>query len=102
MLKAGGRSGQSEGGLYLRRHRLRSSLIVSEFALSLLLLPGARLLIRGFVRLQIVDPGFSSQRVLTMQIAANDRKYRKNDTAVASFSRANEDGVAHLPGVQLC
>jgi predicted permease len=99
-LKAGGRSGQSEGGLYLRRHRLRSLLIVSEFALSLVLLIGAGLLIRSFVRLQNVDPGFSAKGILTMQIAANDPKYRKDDKVAASFYRALEDGVAHLPGVQ--
>jgi predicted permease len=99
-LKAGGRSGQSEGGLYLRRHRLRSLLIVSEFALSLVLLIGAGLLIRSFVGLQNVDPGFSAKGVLTMQIAANDPKYRKDDKVAASFYRALEEGVAHLPGVQ--
>jgi predicted permease len=99
-LKAGGRSGQSEGGLYLRRHRLRSLLIVSEFTLSLVLLIGAGLLIRSFVRLQNVDPGFSAKGVLTMQIAANDPKYRKDDKVAASFYRDFEDGVAHLPGVQ--
>ncbi len=99
-LKAGGRSGQSEGGLYLRRHRLRSLLIVSEFALSLVLLIGAGLLIRSFVRLQNVDPGFSAKGVLTMQIAANNPKYRNDDKAAASFYRVIEDGVAHLPGVQ--
>ena len=99
-LKAGGRSGQSEGGLYLRRHRLRSLLIVSEFALSLVLLIGAGLLIRSFVRLQNVDPGFSAKGVLTMQIAANDPKYHKDDKAAASLYRAIDDAVAHVPGVQ--
>ena len=99
-LKAGGRSGQSEGGLYLRRHRLRSLLIVSEFALSLVLLIGAGLLIRSFVRLQNVDPGFNANGVLTMQIAANDPKYHKDDKAAASLYRAIDDAVAHLPGVQ--
>src|SRR5215472_8061994 len=45
-LKAGGRSGQSDGGLYLRRHRLRSALVVCELAFSVILLIGAGLLIR--------------------------------------------------------
>jgi predicted permease len=98
-LKAGGRSGQNDGGLYLGRHRLRSLLIVSEFALSLMLLIGAGLLIRSFVRLQDVSPGFTADGVLTMQIAANDPKYRKDDKAAANFYREIEGRIAHLPGV---
>jgi predicted permease len=98
-LKAGGRSGQSDGGLYLGRHRLRSLLIVSEFALSLMLLVGAGLLIRSFVRLQNVPPGFNTDGVLTMQIAANDPKYRSNDKAAAYFYQEIEGRIAHLPGV---
>ena len=59
-LKAGGRSGQSEGGLYVKRHRLRGLLVTSELALSLILLIGAGLLIRSFVRLQAVAPGYTT------------------------------------------
>src|SRR4029077_20908118 len=59
-LTAGGRSGQSDGGLHLRRHRLRSLLVVSELALSLMLVIGAGLLVRSFVRLQNVPPGFTT------------------------------------------
>ena len=97
-LKAGGRSGQSDGGLYLKRHRLRGLLVVSELALSVILLIGAGLLIRSFVRLQSVAPGFTTDHVLTMQIAANDSKYRE-DKALANFYREIEARIAHLPGV---
>ena len=97
-LKAGGRSGQSDGGLYLRRHRLRGLLVVSELALSLMLLIGAGLLVRSFVRLQSVAPGFTTEHVLTMQIAATDPKYR-DDKALANLYREIEERVAHLPGV---
>jgi len=97
-LKAGGRSGQSDGGLYLRRHRLRGLLVVSELALSLMLLIGAGLLVRSFVRLQSVAPGFTTEHVLTMQIAATDPKYR-DDEALANLYREIEERVAHLPGV---
>ena len=55
-LKAGGRSTQNEGGLHTSRRRARSLLVVGEVALSLMLLIGAGLLVRSFVRLQAVSP----------------------------------------------
>ncbi len=97
-LKAGGRSGQSDGGLHLRRHRLRSLLVVSELAFSLMLVIGAGLLVRSFVRLQNVPPGFTTDRVLTMQVAANGVKYR-DAKAVARFFQEFESRSARLPGV---
>ncbi len=99
LLKTGGRSGQTEGGLRLTRHRLRGLLVVSEMALSLMLLAGAGLLIRSFVRLQSVPPGFTADRVLTMSVAATGSKYRE-DKAVARFYREIESGIARLPGVK--
>jgi predicted permease len=97
-LKAGGRTGQSEGGLYLRRHRLRGLLVVSELALSLMLVVGAGLLVRSFARLQNVPPGFNADRVLTMQVAVTGPKYHE-DRAVANFHQEIETRVSHLPGV---
>ncbi len=97
-LKAGGRSGQSDGGLYLKRHRLRGLLVASELALSLILLIGAGLLIRSFVRLQSVAPGFTADHLLTMQVAVNDTKYH-DQKALAGFYRQVETRIAHLPGV---
>src|ERR1041385_6579418 len=57
-LKAGGRNTQGDGGLGSSRRRLRSLLVVGEVAISMMLLVGAGLLIRSFVRLQNVSPGF--------------------------------------------
>jgi len=98
-LKAGGRSGQSDGGLGLGRHRLRGLLVVSELTLSLMLLIGAGLLVRSFVRLQNVPPGFSTEGVLTMQVVASDPKY-KDQKALVNFHREIEKRVANLPGVK--
>ncbi len=72
--------------------------MVSELALSLMLLIGAGLLVRSFVRLQSVAPGFTTEHVLTMQIAATDPKYR-DEKALANLYREIENRVVHLPGV---
>ncbi len=97
-LKAGGRSGQSDGGLYVKRHRLRGLLVVSEIAFSLILLIGAGLLIRSFVRLQNVAPGFTTDHVMTMVVAVSDSKYH-DDKVLTGFYRDVEARIDHLPGV---
>jgi predicted permease len=98
-LKAGGRSGQSDGGLHLKRHRLRGLLVVSELALSLMLVIGAGLVVRSFVRLQRVPPGFTAGQLLTMQVAANGAKYRQAK-AGTQFYQEIESRIARLPGVK--
>jgi predicted permease len=97
-LKSGGRSGQTDGGLLVSRHRLRGLLVVCELAFSLMLLIGAGLLIRSFARLQNVPPGFAVDHVISMQVAANGAKYRE-DKAVVGFYREVGDRIGRLPGV---
>ena len=100
-LKAGGRSGQSDGGLGPARNRLRGLLVVSELALSLMLLIGAGLLIRSFARLQDVPPGFATDHILTMQVVVNGPKYRGRDgKGVDQFFQEVENRIVHLPGVK--
>ncbi len=99
-LKAGGRSGQSDGGMHLARHRLRGLLVVSELALSLMLLVGAGLLIRSFVRLQSVPPGFTTDHVLSMNIWATGPQYREEKAAIQFFQEI-ADRITHLPGVRI-
>jgi len=103
-LKAGGRSGRSDGGLRLGRNRLRGLLVVSELALSLMLLAGAGLLIRSFGRLQSVPPGFATDHILSMQVAVNGPQsseeipvYRKR---LARFHHEIGDRIGQLPGVK--
>jgi predicted permease len=76
-------------------------LVVSELTLSLMLLIGAGLLVRSFLRLQSVPPGFTTDRVLTMEVAVAGRKYQndKNDKPIINFYKEIESRVAHLPGV---
>jgi len=98
-LRSGGRSGQTEGGLRLARHQLRGLLVAAELAFSLMLLVGAGLLIRSFVRLQSVPPGFSPDLVISMQVVASGPKYR-DDKAVDQFYEAVGERIVHLPGVK--
>ena len=99
-LKAGGRNTQGDGGFGGSRRRLRSLLVVSEVALSLMLLIGAGLLLRSFVKLQDVSPGFEPDGVISMRLGASARQFSNRDAAVAYF-RDFHDQIASLPGVTL-
>jgi predicted permease len=103
-LKAGGRSGASDGGLRLRRNRLRGLLVVSELALSLMLLTGAGLLVRTLARLQAVPPGFDAEHVLSLKVSANGPHNREEIAAVAKkidqFHREIGERIGRLPGVK--
>jgi putative ABC transport system permease protein len=93
-LKEGGR-GSTGGG----HHRLRSMLVVSEVALALVLLAGATLLSRSFLRLLQVDPGFQPARVLAMQIALPPMTYSQPPQRT-QFLQQLIQRVEALPGVQ--
>lgn len=94
-LKEGGR-GSTEG---LRRNRMRSLLVVSEVALSLMLLIGAGLLIKSFQRLRDINPGFKPEGVLTMSLALPDAKYAEGERQTAFFQQLI-GRAAQLPGVE--
>jgi putative ABC transport system permease protein len=95
MLKDGDRSGTSSPA----RHRLRALLVVSEVALSLVLLVGAGLLIRSFVRLAKVDPGFRPDHVLAVSIPLPVSRYPEAAQQAAFFQRLLER-VGELPKVR--
>jgi putative ABC transport system permease protein len=94
-LKQGGRSASADGaGQWLRR-----GLVASQVALALTLLVGAGLLTRSFASLQRVDPGFSPENVLTLNISLPAARY-PSDTARVAFWDALLPRVAAIPGVQ--
>jgi putative ABC transport system permease protein len=76
----------------------RMALVVAETALALMLLIGAGLLIKSFLYLQRVDPGFSSERVLTAQISLPAAKYADPPARGAFWRRLIESARA-MPGV---
>src|ERR1700733_8209694 len=80
-------------------HRTRSILVVSEVALSLMLLIGAGLMIRSFHRLQAVNPGFDSRGVLTMTAMVSSAKFPSPAQQIRFFERVLER-VRALPGVE--
>jgi putative ABC transport system permease protein len=94
-LKEGGRTSTTA----LVSQRLRHALIVVELALSLVLLNGAGLLLKSFLRLQEVDGGFRPDHVLTMRISPPETKYARPEQ-LRAFYRDVVDRVSRLPGVQ--
>ena len=99
-LKAGGRHTQGDGGFNTSRRRLRSLLVVAEVALSLMLLVGAGLLIRSFVRLQSVSPGFNPDGVISMRLGASGRQFPNRDAAV-EYYRQFAERIVSVPGVKV-
>src|SRR5579884_479055 len=93
-LKEGGR-GDSDS---LRRNRLRSFLVASEFALAFVLLIGAGLMIRSFFALQAVDPGFHPHNVLSMVVSVAGTK-EEPAARRAVFYRELLQRVRSVPGV---
>jgi putative ABC transport system permease protein len=77
----------------------RKVLVVAQVALSLVLLVGAGLMARSFVRLESVDPGFDPENVLTGRIQLAGQRYRASATATAFFDELL-DRVRRLPGVE--
>jgi putative ABC transport system permease protein len=94
-LKESGRGSGSSSA----RNRLRSVLVVSEIAMTLVLLICAGLLIKTVMRLRSVDTGFNSQNILAMNIALPSIKYPKPENQIAFFKQVSER-IAALPGVK--
>ena len=81
-----------------RASRLRHSFVIAEIALSVVLLTGAGLLVRSFLRLTAVSPGFDPQNLLTMKIQLSGAKYSKEGQSTTFFHELLKR-VRTLPGV---
>jgi putative ABC transport system permease protein len=91
---------ESRGGSSSSRHRrLRSTLVVAEIALALVLLVGAGLLLRSFSALTRVSPGFNAQNLLVINLPLSPRTYGDNVVRTAAVERIVER-VTALPGVE--
>jgi predicted permease len=93
------KEGGSKGGAVTGRGRLGSALVVTEVALSLLLLVGAGLLARTFANLMGVAPGFDPHNVLTFQLVLDGPRYDTTQKS-AAFYRDALERLRNLPGVE--
>ena len=94
-LKDSGQRGSETGG----RNRIGSLLIVSEIAVSFILLAGAGLLIKSFMHLREMNPGFNPDNVLVMRLTSPPGKYARGEPRAQLYKQLI-DAVKATPGVQ--
>ncbi len=92
-LKTGGRSGSGGGNV------LRSVLVIVEITLAVVLLSGAGLLLKSFVRLAAVDPGFKPEQIVLVETALPRGSYSQAEKQEAFYRRWIER-VSEIPGIK--
>ena len=97
-LKGTSRGAAGTSAIWGRGNNVRRLLVVSELALSVVLLIGAGLLIRSFARLQDVPPGFDPRDVLTFDLTMTGRKYNDKQTTLNTYRQLWER-MEHLPEI---
>jgi putative ABC transport system permease protein len=90
----------NRSGTGFRQSKARSLLVISEVSLALVLLIGAALLIRTFVALRHVNPGFDSRNVLTLQMSLTGDRFEKT-AAVAQLTLEGRQRLNAIPGVEV-
>ncbi|MGA8367318.1 MAG: ADOP family duplicated permease [Candidatus Acidiferrales bacterium] len=95
MLKESG----SRSGTGLRQNKARSVLVVTEIALAFVLLAGSGLLIRTYMALRAVKPGFDAHNILTMDMSLDGPRFQKT-AGVAQLVRDGTGRLESLPGVE--
>jgi putative ABC transport system permease protein len=89
----------NRSGTGFHQSKFRSLLVISEVSLALVLLIGAALLIRTFVALRNVNPGFNAHNVLTMQMSLSGNRFDKT-LGVAQLTRDGRERLNAIPGVE--
>jgi predicted permease len=92
-MREGGRGGSGTGG-----QRLRSALIVAEMASAVVLLVGAGLLVRSFIELTRVDPGFRAEQAVTFRLSLQGSRYAEGQQ-IRNYFTALSDRLRAVPGV---
>jgi predicted permease len=99
VLKDGGR-GSAVGVTFGRgHHQLRNLLVISEVALSLVLLIGAGLLIRSYQHIATASPGFNARNVLSLRLSLPAARYTTPESVFSFYKQLNER-VKQLPGIE--
>jgi len=96
-LKDANRGSSGASAVWGRGNNMRRLLVVSELALSVVLLIAAGLLIRSFARLQNVAPGFNPRNVLTFELALNGQRYGDKQTIENTY-RQLWTALEQIPG----
>lgn len=89
----------NRSGTGFRQGKARSLLVISEVSLALVLLIGAALLIRTFIALRGVNPGFNPHNVLTMEMSLTGNRFTKT-AGVAQMVRDGRERLSAIPGVE--
>jgi putative ABC transport system permease protein len=89
----------ARSGAGLRQNKARSILVITEMALALVLLVGAALMIRTFMELRAVNPGFDARNVLIMDMSLTGARFEKS-AAVAQVAREAQRRLENLPGIE--
>jgi putative ABC transport system permease protein len=92
--ESAGRSGTG-----FRQNKTRAILVISEVSLALILLVGAALMIRTFIALRAVDPGFDPRHVLTMRMSLTGARFEKTAT-IGQLMRDGRERLEALPEVE--
>ena len=94
-LKEGGKEAANLGG----SNRIRNVFAIVEVALALVLLAGAGLMTKSFLKLQDVNPGFDTSRVVTMQVQLPSSRY-KEEVQLAGYGNQLLEKITAMPGVE--
>jgi putative ABC transport system permease protein len=89
----------SQPARFMSGHRARNVLVVSEVALTLVLVVGASLLLKSYARVDSVSPGMRTQDLVTFDLSLPRTRYPANPDISSFYSRALQ-AVTNLPGVE--